>query len=108
MSTVVIRCAILCVSCDLPTGRKLCGFLGHFARHGCSKCLKEFQGSIGKINYSGFEHIGGLNKIIAYTERAYIKCYRPRTNMNKLCLNQHLDAVFRHCLNYDIYMLIKC
>ena len=38
----VIRCAVLCVACDLPAGRKLCGFLGHSARLRCSRCLKEF------------------------------------------------------------------
>ena len=24
-----IQCAVLCCACDLPTGRKVCGFLGH-------------------------------------------------------------------------------
>ena len=50
-----VKCALLCVGCDLPAGRKLCGFLGHSARLGCSKCLKEFPGSVGTMNYSGFE-----------------------------------------------------
>lgn len=49
-----IRCALLCVSCDLPAGRKVCGFLGHNARLGCSRCLKEFSGSVGSMDYSGF------------------------------------------------------
>ena len=36
-------CACLgCVTCDVPATRKVCGFLGHTARLGCSKCLKEF------------------------------------------------------------------
>ena len=50
----IIRCAVICVSCDLPAGRKLCGFLGHSARLGCSKCKKEFPGSVGTMDYSGF------------------------------------------------------
>lgn len=41
-----IRAAILCVSCDLPAGHKTCGFLGHSAKLGCSRCL----------DYSGFNH----------------------------------------------------
>ena len=48
-----IRCALLCVACDLPAGRKV-GFLGHNARLGCSRCLKEFPGSVGSMDYSGF------------------------------------------------------
>ena len=36
-------CACLgCVTCDVPAARKVCGFLGHTAQLGCSKCLKEF------------------------------------------------------------------
>ena len=50
----VVKCALLCVSCDLPAGRKLCGFLGHSAKLGCSKCLKSFPGGVGTMNYSGF------------------------------------------------------
>ena len=54
-SSEVIRCALLCVACDLPAGRKLCGFLGHSAKLGCSRCLKKFSGSVGSMNYSGFD-----------------------------------------------------
>ena len=41
-SSIIVRCALLCVACDLPAGRKLCVFLSHSAKHGCSKCLKLF------------------------------------------------------------------
>ena len=46
-----IRCG---VSCDIPAGRKLCGFLSHSARLGCSRCYKPFPGSVGNMDYSGF------------------------------------------------------
>ena len=70
----IIRCAILCVSCDIPAGRKTCGFLGHAANLGCSKCLKEFPGGVGNKIYSGFnrnqwkrrtnkQHRDAINKI---------------------------------------------
>ena len=51
----VVRCALLCISCDLPAGRKVCGFLSYTAKLGCSRCLKEFPGSVGTQNYSGFD-----------------------------------------------------
>ena len=45
------------ISADIPATRKLCGFMSHSARRGCSKCLKEFEclefGS--KPDYSGFD-----------------------------------------------------
>ena len=49
-----IRCAVLLVSCDIPAGRKLCGFLSYSARLGCSRCYKSFPGSVGNMDYSGF------------------------------------------------------
>ena len=50
-----VRCALLCVTCDTPAGRKVCGFLGHTARLGCFKCLKPFPGSIRTRIFSGFD-----------------------------------------------------
>lgn len=43
------------MSCDIPAGRKLCGFLGHNACLGCSKCYKIFPSSVGHKDYSGFD-----------------------------------------------------
>ena len=39
---VVVRAALLCAACDIPAARKTCGFVGHGAYRGCSKCLVEF------------------------------------------------------------------
>ena len=50
-----IRCALVCVACDLPAGRKVCGYLGHNAQLGCSRCYKKFSGTVGKMNFSGFD-----------------------------------------------------
>ena len=41
--TVTYRAALLCLGCDIPAARKVGGFLGHGAKRGCSKCMKEFQ-----------------------------------------------------------------
>ena len=53
--TKLIRCALLCVACDIPAGRKVCGFLGHNAHLGCSRCYKRFSGTVRAMNYSGFD-----------------------------------------------------
>ena len=57
VSDIVVKAALLCVSCDTPAVRKVCGFLGHSARRGCSKCTREFECShFGeKPCYAGFE-----------------------------------------------------
>ena len=38
----VCREALLCCSSDLPANRKLCGFVGHSATHGCTKGYNKF------------------------------------------------------------------
>lgn len=51
-----IRAALICVACDLPAGRKVCGFLSFSANYGCSRCYSEFgTGIFGKNDYSGFD-----------------------------------------------------
>ena len=53
---VLVRAALLCVACDIPAAHKVCGFLGHRALRGCSRCLKTFTTNhFGeKPDYSGF------------------------------------------------------
>ena len=51
----LVRSALVCVACDLPASKKVAGFLGHTAKFGCSKCLKEFPGGFGNTDYSGFD-----------------------------------------------------
>ena len=40
---VHLKAGLLCVACDIPAARKVCGFLGHMAKLGCSKCTEEFH-----------------------------------------------------------------
>ncbi len=53
-SDKLFRGALIGVACDLPACRKVCGFLGHCANLGCSKCLVEFSEGFNKQNYSNF------------------------------------------------------
>ncbi|XP_078670900.1 uncharacterized protein LOC144911017 isoform X2 [Branchiostoma floridae x Branchiostoma belcheri] len=52
---LTFRAALLCCAADIPAARKLCGFLGHAANIGCSKCKKYFEKIAKKTNYSGFD-----------------------------------------------------
>ena len=51
-----VRCALLCVLCDFPAGRKVCGFLSYSATLGCSYYKNKFTGQAGNKDYSGFDH----------------------------------------------------
>lgn len=50
-----LRCALICAACDIPAGRKACGFIGHSGHLGCSRCAKYFPGTFGNIDYGGFD-----------------------------------------------------
>ena len=55
-AAVQIQAAVLCFASDIPAARKLCGFLGHSAKRGCSHCFKVFPGGFGEQrNYGGFD-----------------------------------------------------
>ena len=51
----IIHSALVCVACDLPAGRNVCGYLGHNTHLGCSLCYKKFSGSVGTMDFSGFD-----------------------------------------------------
>ena len=54
-SCQIIKAALLCIACDLPAARKVCGFLGHAANLGCSRCYCDFgTGKFGHQDYSEF------------------------------------------------------
>ncbi len=52
---ILVKVALMCVTCDIPAARKCCGFKGHNANLGCSRCLKRFPGGFGKMDFSGFD-----------------------------------------------------
>lgn len=55
-TTKIIHCALLCVACDLPTEKNVCGFLSYKANFGCSKCYSSFStGMFKQFYYGGFE-----------------------------------------------------
>ena len=82
----LVKCALLCGSCDIPAGRKVFGFLGHSARLGCSRCLKSFLGSFGSMDYSGFDRENWPPR----TRAAHVDA----TRQQKACTSQsRLDAL---------------
>ena len=61
-----VRCMLSCISSDLPATRKTCGFAGHSASKGCSKCYKTFESrkfaDKKKLDYSGYDRASWLNR----------------------------------------------
>lgn len=52
-TSVCIKLALGCVTCDIPACRKVCGFLSHNTALGYKKCLKQFKVTFGeRTDYS--------------------------------------------------------
>ena len=57
-NNIKVRVCLICVTCDVPAIRKVCGFVGHKARLGCSKCLCEFN----HLQGGGLQCLGNLGE----------------------------------------------
>ena len=91
--TQLIRCALLCVACDLPAGRKLCGLLGHAAKLGCSRCLKQFRGSVGSMDYSGFDRSRWARRTNENHRRDVKRVLQSKTKTEQSSLESAILAV---------------
>ena len=74
-TTVLVRAALLCVACDIPAARKVCGFTGHNSIKACSKCAKVFPThSFGdKPDYGGFNRDDWPPKTLREHKEAALK-----------------------------------
>ena len=78
---IIVRAALICCTCDIPALRKVCGFVGHAAEKGCSKCLLSFPTSFGdRPDYSNFD----------------ISQWTPRnTHQHRSAANDHIQCSTR-------------
>ena len=98
---LMIRAALLCITSDLPATRKLCGFAGHAASFGCSKCLKRFSTIGEKRNYSGFERSEWIKRDLE-THRSISDDYkRARTKA------QQDTIVKNHGVRYSVLLQLS-
>ena len=91
-SFVKTRLALICVMCDIPATRKVCGFAGHSAAHGCSKCFKEFQFGIcdNKLDYSGYDRDSWeLRTKDNYNSCSELYLKAPTKTMKKKVVSDH-------------------
>ena len=52
--SILVRLAVICIACDVPAVRKMCGFAGHSASMGCSKCKCTFVHHDWGMDHSDF------------------------------------------------------
>ena len=98
-----IRSALLCVACDLPAGRKVCGFLSHSATYGCSKCKKEFPGGVGNKDYSGFDSDNWPMRTGEAHRRDALKLKSHRTRAEKVKSESESGCRYSTLLELDYF-----
>ena len=109
-----LRCALTCVSSDLPATRKVCGFAGHSAAMGCSKCKVKFKSGLfgDKLDYSGYNrdswqprdrnsHMAEISFILnAKTKTEMLKLEKQfGTRYSELLRLPYFDVVRYHCVD---------
>ena len=111
LSTIPLqfRVALLCTSSDIPATRKLCGFKGHSAELGCSRCLKKFPGGFGeKRDYSGFERedwVKRKNDEHRMQAKRILKC-KTKSGVQKLS-KQYGINYYSELLELDYFDIIR-
>lgn len=104
-TSVCIKLALGCVTCDMPASIKVCGFLSHNTALGCKKCLKQFKVTFGeRTDYSAHsreewvprsleQHRVNVNKVLNKLQKQLSK----QQNLNMDYGTQHF---------YSCYILI--
>lgn len=101
------RLALICVGCDIPASRKLCGFLGHAATKGCNKCMKSFEGGVGEKNYWGFDVSSWeLRNLRSHCE-AVKNIVRCKTKTNRERLEKEYGVRYSVLLELDYFDPIR-
>ena len=102
-----IRCLLLAVACDLPAVRKTCGFLSHAAKLGCSKCLKEFPGKPGEMNYFGFNRSTWLLRSNAQHRRDVNKIRHASTQKIRNSMESDFGCRYSELLRLSYFDPVK-
>ncbi len=81
-SSLLVRAALICSTCDIPAGRKVCGFVGHGAVKGCTKCLLTFPTKTfgEKADYSDFDKSHWIPRSFQEHRRVAIQYVQCKTH----------------------------
>ena len=77
---VKVKAALLCVTCDLPAQRKLCGFMGVTALKACTRCTID-MGSKSRRNVGLFRTAAEVNEPGLAIDPRYDEDHRTKANM---------------------------
>ena len=100
-----VRCALLCVACDIPAGRMVCGFLSHSAAKGCNKI---FSGGVGSMCYAGFDRSLWTPQTNAMHRKHVDEVMKCNTITERAKKETKFAAGILHCLIFHIMIHQQC
>lgn len=103
------RAALMCTSSDIPASRKLCGFKGHSAEMGCSRCLKKFPGNFGeKRDYAGYQRENWVKRKSNDHRRQAKKIQKCKTKSEATKLSKQYGInYFSTLLELDYFDIVR-
>lgn len=104
---VKIRAALICTACDIPAARKFNGFIGHNGKYGCSKCLKEFKGGVGRMDYSGFNRNDWMPRGLASHRRKSMQLLDAATKTDLKKLESSFGCKYSPLVELDYFNPVR-
>lgn len=86
----------------------MCGFLGHGAHHGCSKCKKKFSGTVGSMDYSGFNRDSWLPRSSTEHRSIGFSILNERTQAKRFEIENGSGYRFTELLRLPYFDSIPC
>lgn len=105
-----IRVALALISSDIPATRKVCGFYGFNALHGCSKCMKQFPKSsfVDPPNFSGFQRDTWPARDLKIHHAKALEAKNARTNAAREKIQGELGIRYSELLRLPYLDIIRC
>ena len=110
LGTRNVRVALAFVCSDIPATRKLCGFYGFKAKHGCSKCMKSFPtGSFSdRTDYSGFQRNQWPQRDIKTHWQQAQKAKNATTKSARTAIERKLGIRYSDLLRLPYLNIVRC
>ncbi len=105
-----VRVALACISSDIPATRKICGFYGFKARHGCSKCMKAFptSGFSEATDYGGFDReMWPLRDMKTHYENALL-AKNAVTKTARTAIESKVGLRYSELLRLPYFNIVRC
>ena len=104
-----LRATLVCIACDLPATRKVCGFSNFNATFGCSKCMKQFitKGFGSKPLYGGFDCENWTVRDMVTHKSKALEYQEARTIPDRIAVSQECGVKYSELVLIPHFNIIR-